>query len=102
MSFSEPTSNEVSNERTPEVGGENVESVVCSSTDSGVLTKPPPHPRSKKRKVDSTNVGVTPGATPTNPTPSTVETDEEDGKDDPNEEIAPTGEDDDESSVDSD
>ncbi|RYR19682.1 hypothetical protein Ahy_B03g064550 isoform B [Arachis hypogaea] len=69
----------------PEVGGENVESVVRSSTNSGVLIKPPPHPRSKKRKVDSTNVGATPGATPTNPAPSTIETDEEDGKDDPNE-----------------
>ncbi|XP_057740345.1 zinc finger BED domain-containing protein RICESLEEPER 2-like [Arachis stenosperma] len=47
----QPTSNEVPNEWTPEVGGENVESVVRSSMDSGVLTKPPPHPRSKKKKV---------------------------------------------------
>ncbi|QHN83316.1 uncharacterized protein DS421_20g703720 [Arachis hypogaea] len=85
MSSSEPTSNEVPNERTPEVGGENVESVVRSSTDSGALTKPPPHPRSKKRKVDSTNVGATSGATPTNPAPSNVDTDEEDGKDEANE-----------------
>ncbi|XP_057755749.1 uncharacterized protein LOC130974927 [Arachis stenosperma] len=85
MSSSEPTSNEQPNEPTPEVGVENVESVVRFSTDSGVLTKPPPHLKSKKRKVDSTNVGATPGATPTNPAPSNVETDEEDGKDDPNE-----------------
>ncbi|QHN88942.1 uncharacterized protein DS421_16g567850 [Arachis hypogaea] len=81
MSSSESTSNKQPNEPTPEVGGENVESVVRFSMDSGVLTKPMSHPRSKKRKIDSTNVG----ATPTNPTPSTVETDEEDGKDDPNE-----------------
>ncbi|RYR21380.1 hypothetical protein Ahy_B03g066661 isoform B [Arachis hypogaea] len=59
--------------------------MVCSSTDSGVLTKPPPHPKSKKRKVDSTNTGATPIATPTNPSPSTVETNEEDDKNDPNE-----------------
>ncbi|RYQ96840.1 hypothetical protein Ahy_B08g092734 [Arachis hypogaea] len=72
----QPTINEQPNEPRPEVGGENVESV----------TKPPPHPRSKKRKVDSTNVGATLGETPTNPAPSTVETDEENGKDDPNEE----------------
>ncbi|XP_072060642.1 zinc finger BED domain-containing protein RICESLEEPER 2-like [Arachis hypogaea] len=85
MSSSEPTSNEVPSERTPEVGGEIVESAVRSSTDSGVLTKPPPHPRSKKRKVHSTNVGANPGATPTNPSPSTVETDEEDSKDEANE-----------------
>ncbi|RYR38203.1 hypothetical protein Ahy_A09g043173 isoform B [Arachis hypogaea] len=69
---------------TPEVREENVESVVRSSTDSGVLTKPSPHPRSKKMKVDSTNVCATPGATPTNPASSTVETNEEDNKDDPN------------------
>ncbi|RYQ92534.1 hypothetical protein Ahy_B09g098765 [Arachis hypogaea] len=81
----QPTSNEVPNERTPEVGGENVESVVRSSTDSGTLTKPPPHPRTKKRKVDMTNVGATSGATPTNPAPSNVDTDEEDGKDEANE-----------------
>ncbi|XP_052111497.1 zinc finger BED domain-containing protein RICESLEEPER 2-like [Arachis duranensis] len=80
-----PTSNEVPNERTPEVGGENVESVVRSLTDSGALTKPPPHPRSKKRKVGMTNVGATSGATPTNPAPSNVDTDEEDGKDEANE-----------------
>nr|XP_025670019.1 transcription factor TBF1-like [Arachis hypogaea] len=49
-----PTINEQPNEPRPEVGGENVESVVCSSTDSA---------------------------------PSTVETDEENGKDDPNEEM---------------
>ncbi|XP_025652461.1 uncharacterized protein [Arachis hypogaea] len=85
MSSSEPTSNEVPSERTPLIGGEIVESAVRSSTDSGVLTKPPPHPRSKKRKVHSTNVGATPGATPTNPSPSTVETDEEDSKDKANE-----------------
>ncbi|RYQ82859.1 hypothetical protein Ahy_B10g101427 [Arachis hypogaea] len=85
MSSSEPTSNEVPNERTPEVGGENVESVVRSSMDSGALTKPPPHPRSKKRKVDSTNMGATSGATPTNPAPSNVDTGEEDGKDKANE-----------------
>ncbi|QHN94467.1 uncharacterized protein DS421_17g601480 [Arachis hypogaea] len=102
MSSSEPTSNEVPNEWTPEVGGENVESMVRSSTDSGALTKLPPHPRSKKRKIDSTNVGATSGATPTNPAPSTVDTDKEDGKDEANEEIAPTGEDEDESGVDSD
>ncbi|RYR46847.1 hypothetical protein Ahy_A07g032690 [Arachis hypogaea] len=82
-----PTSNEVPNERTPEVGGENVESVVRSSTDSGALTKPPPHPRSKKRKVDMTNVGATSGATPTNPAPSNVDTDEEDGKDEANKDV---------------
>ncbi|RYR58268.1 hypothetical protein Ahy_A05g023922 isoform A [Arachis hypogaea] len=83
--YMQPTSNEVPNERTPKVGGENVESVVRSSMNSSVLTKPPPHPRSKKRKVDSTNVGVTPGATPTNPAPSTMKIDEDDGKDEANE-----------------
>ncbi|XP_057730888.1 zinc finger BED domain-containing protein RICESLEEPER 2-like [Arachis stenosperma] len=81
----QPTSNEVPNERTPEVGGENVESVVRFSKDSGALTKPPPHPRSKKRKVDMTNVGATSGATPTNPAPCNVDTDKEDGKDEANE-----------------
>ncbi|RYR58635.1 hypothetical protein Ahy_A05g024498 [Arachis hypogaea] len=85
MSSSEPTSNEQPNEPTPKVGGKNVESVVRSSTDSSVLTNTPPHPRSKKRNIDSTNVGATLRVTPTNPAPSTVETDEDDSKDDPNE-----------------
>ncbi|RYR68627.1 hypothetical protein Ahy_A03g015101 [Arachis hypogaea] len=79
MTIPIPTNNEQPNKPTPEVGGKNVEFVRCA------YQSPLPHPRSKKRKVDSTNVGATPRATPTNPAPSTVEIDEEDDKDDPNE-----------------